>query len=92
MRHWRSRSNDEHTRASAAPFARTVLRSQALIAAFPDPRDRDDNSRDLSRGSRAGTDPRDRERIDPRDVFILRRSEASTLPITPWRPQAPATT
>jgi hypothetical protein len=35
-----------------------------------DPRDRDDNSRDLSRGSRAGTDPRDRERIDPRDVFM----------------------
>ena len=34
-----------------------------------DPRDRDDNSRDLSRGSRGGSDPRDRERVDPRDVF-----------------------
>lgn len=34
-----------------------------------DPRDRDDNSRDLSRGSR-GSDPRDRERVDPRDVFM----------------------
>jgi hypothetical protein len=35
-----------------------------------DPRDRDENSRDLSRGSRGGSDPRDRERIDPRDVFM----------------------
>lgn len=35
-----------------------------------DPRDRDDNSRDLSRGSRGGADPRDRERVDPRDVFM----------------------
>jgi hypothetical protein len=36
-----------------------------------DPRDRgDDNSRDLSRGSRGGLDPRDRERVDPRDVFM----------------------
>jgi hypothetical protein len=35
-----------------------------------DPRDRDDNSRDLSRGSRGGSDPRDRERVDPRDVFM----------------------
>jgi hypothetical protein len=36
-----------------------------------DPRGRDDNSRDLSRGSRGGSDPRDRERVDPRDVFTL---------------------
>ncbi len=35
-----------------------------------DPRDRADNSRDLSRGSRGGSDPRDRERVDPRDVFM----------------------
>ena len=35
-----------------------------------DPRDRDDNSRDASRGSRGGSDPRDRERVDPRDVFM----------------------
>ncbi len=35
-----------------------------------DPRDRDENSRDLSRGSRGGSDPRDRERVDPRDVFM----------------------
>ena len=35
-----------------------------------DPRDRDDNSRDVSRGSRGGSDPRDRERLDPRDVFM----------------------
>jgi hypothetical protein len=35
-----------------------------------DPRDRDDNSRDLSRGGRGGSDPRDRERVDPRDVFM----------------------
>ena len=34
-----------------------------------DPRDRDDNSRDVSRGSRGGSDPRERERVDPRDVF-----------------------
>ena len=37
-----------------------------------DPRDRDDNSRDLSRGSRGGSDPRERERVDPRDVFMER--------------------
>jgi hypothetical protein len=35
-----------------------------------DPRDRDDNSRDLSRGSRGSSDTRDRERVDPRDVFM----------------------
>jgi hypothetical protein len=35
-----------------------------------DPRDRDENSRDMSRGSRGGSDPRDRERVDPRDVFM----------------------
>ena len=33
-----------------------------------DSRERDDNSRDLSRGSRGGSDPR--ERTDPRDVFM----------------------
>jgi hypothetical protein len=37
-----------------------------------DPRDRDDNSRDLSRGSRGGSDPRERERVEPRDVFVDR--------------------
>jgi hypothetical protein len=35
-----------------------------------DPRDRDDSSRDLSRGSRGVSDTRDRERTDPRDVFM----------------------
>lgn len=35
-----------------------------------DPRDRDDGSRDLSPGSRGGSDPRERERMDPRDVFM----------------------
>jgi hypothetical protein len=35
-----------------------------------DPRHRDDDSRDLGRGSRGGSDPRDRERVDPRDVFM----------------------
>jgi hypothetical protein len=35
-----------------------------------DPRERDDQSRDLSRGSRGGSDPRERERTDPRDVFM----------------------
>jgi hypothetical protein len=35
-----------------------------------DPRERDDQSRDLSRGSRGGSDPRERERVDPRDVFM----------------------
>jgi hypothetical protein len=34
-----------------------------------DPRDRDGNSRDVSRGGRGGSDPRERERVDPRDVF-----------------------
>jgi hypothetical protein len=44
-----------------------------------DPRDRDDNSRDLSRGSRGGSDPRDRERVDPRDVFMERGSSCNGL-------------
>jgi len=35
-----------------------------------DPRDREDGSRDLSRGSRAGSDGRERDQVDPRDVFI----------------------
>ena len=35
-----------------------------------DPRDCDDGARDLSRGSRGGSDPRERERLDPRDVFM----------------------
>jgi hypothetical protein len=35
-----------------------------------DPRSLDDNARDLSRGSRGGSDPRERERPDPRDVFM----------------------
>jgi hypothetical protein len=39
-----------------------------------DPRDRDDNARDLSRGSRGLSDPRDRERVEPRDVFVDRIS------------------
>src|SRR6202521_1322287 len=35
-----------------------------------DPRDRDDGSRDLGRGPRAGSDPRERDQVDPRDVFM----------------------
>jgi hypothetical protein len=36
-----------------------------------DPRNRDEGSRDLSRGSRGGgSDPRERDRVDPRDVFV----------------------
>ena len=35
-----------------------------------DPRDRDDGWPDLSPGSRAGSDPRERDQIDPRDVFM----------------------
>ena len=35
-----------------------------------DPRDRDDGSRDLSPGSRAGSDPRERDQVDPRDAFM----------------------
>jgi hypothetical protein len=35
-----------------------------------DRRDRDDGSRDLSRGSRGGSDARERDQIDPRDVFL----------------------
>jgi hypothetical protein len=35
-----------------------------------DRRDRDDGSRDLSRGSRGGSDARERDQIDPRDVFM----------------------
>lgn len=39
-----------------------------------DPRDRDSGSRDLSRGSRGASDPRERERPEPRDVFVDRVS------------------
>src|SRR5580704_3104118 len=35
-----------------------------------DRRDRDDGSRDLSRGSRGGADARERHQVDPRDVFL----------------------
>ena len=35
-----------------------------------DPRDREDGSRDLGRGSRAGPDARERDQVDPRDVFM----------------------
>jgi hypothetical protein len=34
------------------------------------PQDRDDSSRDFSRGGRVGSDARDRDRLDPRDVFM----------------------
>ena len=35
-----------------------------------DPRDRDDHGRELSQGSRGGlSNPRERERLDARDVF-----------------------
>jgi hypothetical protein len=37
-----------------------------------DPRSLDDSARDLSRGGRGGSDLRDRERPDPRDVFMDR--------------------
>lgn len=39
-----------------------------------DPRDQDERGRDLSRGSRGGSDPRERERVEPRDVFVDRVS------------------
>jgi hypothetical protein len=35
-----------------------------------DPRDREDGSRDLSRGTRVGSDARERDQVDPRDVFM----------------------
>lgn len=35
-----------------------------------DPRVRDDGSRDLGRGGRAESDARDRDQVDPRDVFM----------------------
>jgi hypothetical protein len=37
-----------------------------------DPRDQDNSGRDLSRGNRGGSDPRERERVEPRDVFVDR--------------------
>jgi hypothetical protein len=37
-----------------------------------DPREADDRGRDLSRGSRGGSDGRERERVEPRDVFVER--------------------
>jgi hypothetical protein len=48
-----------------------------------DPRERDDNSRDLSRGSRGGSDPRERERTDPRDVFMEHVTVAITDSVIP---------
>jgi hypothetical protein len=36
-----------------------------------DPRDREDGSRDLGRAGRSGSDPRERDQIDPRDVFMV---------------------
>jgi hypothetical protein len=35
-----------------------------------DRRDRDDGSRDLRRGSRSGSDARERDQVDPRDAFM----------------------
>src|SRR5207245_8845716 len=35
-----------------------------------EPRDREDGSRDLGRGGRAGSDARERDQVDPRDVFM----------------------
>ena len=35
-----------------------------------DRRDREDGSRDLSRGSRGASDARERDQVDPRDVFL----------------------
>jgi hypothetical protein len=35
-----------------------------------DPRDREDGSRDLGRGGRGGSDSRERDQVDPRDVFM----------------------
>jgi hypothetical protein len=39
-----------------------------------DARDRDNNSRDFNRGGRGGVDRRERERVEPRDVFVDRVS------------------
>jgi hypothetical protein len=39
-----------------------------------DPRDRDNSARDRSRGGRGGADPRERGRLEPRDVFVDRVS------------------
>jgi hypothetical protein len=35
-----------------------------------DPRDREDGSGEPSRGSRGGSDARERDQVDPRDVFL----------------------
>ena len=35
-----------------------------------DPQDRDDGSRDLGRGERAGSDAHERDQVDSRDVFM----------------------
>ena len=45
-----------------------------------DSRDRDDRGRELSLGSRGGlSNPRERERLDPRSDVALRASEVRTL-------------
>ena len=45
-----------------------------------DPRDRDEGSRDLSRGSRGGgSDPRERDRVDPRAVTASMSTTAATI-------------
>lgn len=48
----------------------TVLPHVRRSPVGDDPRDRDDGVRDLSRGSRDGSDARERKRVDPRDVLM----------------------
>jgi hypothetical protein len=51
------------------------------------PRDRDSGSRDLGRGSRGGSDPRERQRVEPRDIFVDRVSLPRGPEREPVRPR-----
>jgi hypothetical protein len=45
-----------------------------VLPSSDDPRDQDESGRDLRRGGRGGSEPRERERLEPRDVFVDRVS------------------
>jgi hypothetical protein len=64
-----------HVRRLRAILSRSLANNSEVNMDFDprwtdDPRDRDDRDRELDRGSRGGlSNPRERERLEPRDVF-----------------------
>ena len=77
--------------AILVPCSHEHFRQEASMDFDPrwtdDPRDRDDRDRKLSRGSRGGlSNPRERERLDIRDVF----TRDLELPRGPERERVPS--